>query len=78
MWIAGFRSRLYLRHMNMDQKKITTIAVLAGLVVLGFFGWQMWYEGEDEGPSLFTTQEPVNPFEESTNPYENIKTNPFE
>lgn len=76
----------------MNQKKITIIAVLAVILVLGFLGWQMWRDAQlgekvrlndetlqEEATKLNPfVQEAVNPFEESTNPYENIKTNPFE
>lgn len=61
----------------MEKKQLTTIAVLIAIVVLGYFGWQMWRGKGSDATSLFT-QEPANPFEETANPYENIKTNPFE
>lgn len=37
-------------------------------------------ELQEEAAKLnpFNQEEPGNPFEESSNPYENIKTNPFE
>ena len=60
----------------MDKKKLTTLAVLIVVVLLGVFGWQKW-QSEETGPSLFT-EEPANPFEASANPYKDIKTNPFE
>lgn len=62
----------------MDQSKTTTIVVVIVLIVLGVFGWMMWMGSESEEPNLFSAEEQVNPFEESANPYANIKTNPFE
>lgn len=61
----------------MDTKQRNTLIVLIVIIILGYFGWQMWQSGNSGSSGLFT-EEPANPFEESTNPYENIKTNPFE
>lgn len=63
--------------MNMEKKQLIGVAVLAAILVLGYFGWQMWGGAASDARGLFTP-EPANPFEESANPYENIKTNPFE
>jgi len=73
----------------MEKRKLTTVVVLIGLGVLGYFGYMMWSgskaeesEVEDESvveeSSPFVAEESANPFAESSNPYENIKTNPFE
>ncbi len=70
--------------MEQDNKK-TIIAIIIILIVLAliYFGYRSWPRSDSEqgnvedAASLFN-QENVNPFEESTNPYENVKTNPFE
>lgn len=61
----------------MDKNKIILLLVLIVMAVAGLFLWQGRQGLEDSGATLFT-EESVNPFGESSNPYENIKTNPFE
>ena len=69
----------------MEKKKLTVLVVLIVIAVLGYFGWQSLRQGEvdlseEEINELnpFVRKETANPFQESVNPYENIKTNPFE
>ena len=77
----------------MNQKKRATIIVLIVIVlVLAIFGYQILWPPQPNGQIQVENeilkeeaaklnpfnQENVNPFEESTNPYENIKVNPFE
>ncbi|MBI2086967.1 MAG: hypothetical protein HYT69_02245 [Candidatus Zambryskibacteria bacterium] len=77
----------------MDKSKLTTIVVLIVIVILGvFFGYRVFWQSspvdnqagsealqaEADEINPFNQEKPANPFEETTNPYENIKTNPFE
>ena len=78
----------------MEQKNKTVIITLAVLVVIiagAFFGYRAFWpdkELQSENDTALQTQvdavnpfnetKIVNPFEEGANPYENIKTNPFE
>jgi len=68
----------------MNKNIITAVAVVV-IAILGYFGWQMWQGRSVELDSAaveefnpFAAEEPENPFKQGSNPYENIKTNPFE
>ncbi|MEK7148259.1 MAG: hypothetical protein AAB758_03090 [Patescibacteria group bacterium] len=69
------KQAVYLKHTIMNKRYIT-LTILIAILAAGFFLWQK-SRGGDEAGSLFT-EEAVNPFEENTNPYSDIKTNPFE
>lgn len=66
----------------------TAYIVVLVLVILGaFFGYQIWREKEEDQAEVQSAgagatnpfeQKLPNPLEGSSNPYENIKTNPFE
>ncbi len=75
-----------------QNKKLMTVVVLVIIVLLlAFFGYKTWWpkpapenvldnailQAEADRINPFN-QEAINPFEKSTNPYENIKVNPFE
>ena len=76
-----------------QQHNRTIIVVLAALIIIGaFFGYRTFWsdsaqldlsddaalQAEADKVNPFNQEEPANPFEESANPYENIKTNPYE
>lgn len=74
-----------------DQKKsILTIILLIIVLALAFFGYQAFNNKEiaeedtaeelqnQEGASELFSEEVSNPLEGTSNPYEDIKTNPFE
>jgi len=73
----------------MEKRKLTTVIAVVILIILGYFGYQYFWTQEEpvqdtalqteaEALNPFNQEDPDNPFEESSNPYENIKTNPFE
>ena len=79
--------------MEQNNKKITTVVVLVIIfLALAFFGYQFFWsstikqdvveqtvlQAEVDKVNPFNQEQLVNPFNENSNPYENIKTNPFE
>ena len=79
--------------MEQSNKNTSIIVIVAIIVVAAIFFGYRWLSqngsenGLDQDSALratadelnpFNTEEPANPFEESSNPLENIKTNPFE
>ena len=76
----------------MNQKKTATVIVLIVIViVLAFFGYRALWSWLSEQNTVDDAalkeeatklnpfnQETINPFEETANPYENIKVKPFE
>ncbi|OHA91021.1 MAG: hypothetical protein A2758_01370 [Candidatus Zambryskibacteria bacterium RIFCSPHIGHO2_01_FULL_49_18] len=60
-------------------KKLIIILLSVLLAGLGYWWWQRApQEGPEAEVNPFAKVEVNNPFEESSNPYEDVKTNPFE
>jgi len=60
-------------------KNIITVVAIIIIAVLGYWWWQSRSQESPEAEvNPFAAVEVNNPFEESSNPYENVKTNPFE
>ena len=78
--------------MEQNNKTLSVVGLIVVIILLAFFGYRFLWQSpavENQGDDAtlqaeldkanpFNQEEPANPFEESSNPYENIKTNPFE
>ncbi len=71
----------------MEKRKLSTIVVVVVLIILGYFGYQFFWPSSQEEIvddqlveelNPFNQEESKNPLEGSSNPYADIKTNPFE